>query len=267
MKARQGTPKHRLLIVGSFGCVVLILAAWMLYVSLQAKPHAELSHGQGTPAGNNLSQSAVPSQQVQKPDVHLPAVVDGVAPVVYRLATKEKVVFLGIDDGAYKNPEVVELLQKYNIHASLYLSDAFIHGNPGFFNGVSIATGSLVEDHSVSHDTDMSKKSYEYQKQEICGMADLEQKYYGRRPVFFRPPGGAYTATTQQAAAACGMKAVVTWIAKSNGGSMQYQVGNVLRPGDVVLMHFRPEFRSDLKAFVDAETAAGLHTELLEDWL
>jgi len=69
----------------------------------------------------------------------------------------------------------------------------------------------------------------------------------------------------RQAAYDCGMKAVVTWIAKANGGSMQYQIGDKLRAGDIVLMHFRPEFKSDLQAFVDAEKAAGLHTELLED--
>ena len=63
------------------------------------------------------------------------------------------------------------------------------------------------------------------------------------------------------------MKAVVLWIAKANGGSMQYQVGNRLRPGDIVLMHFRPEFAQDMQAFVDAEKAAGLHTVLLEDWI
>lgn len=201
------------------------------------------------------------------PDVHLPVVTDGVAPVVYRVATNEKVVFLGIDDGAYKNQEVVDLMKQYNIRASLYLSDAFIHSDPAFFKDVTAATGSVVENHSIHHDTKMSTKSYDYQKDEICSMADLDEQYYGRRPIFFRPPGGAYTLATQQAAAACGMKAVVTWIAKANGGSMQYQIGNGLRPGDVVLMHFRPEFKSDLKAFVDAETAAGLHTELLEDWL
>jgi hypothetical protein len=32
-------------------------------------------------------------------------------------------------------------------------------------------------------------------------------------------------------------------------------------------MHFRPEFASDLQAFVNAQNAAGLHTELLENWL
>lgn len=82
-----------------------------------------------------------------------------------------------------------------------------------------------------------------------------------------RPPGGNYNKDTPRAAAACGMKAVVQWIAKANGGSMQYQIGHGLRAGDIVLMHFRPEFKSDMQAFLDAEKAAGLHTELLEDWL
>jgi peptidoglycan/xylan/chitin deacetylase (PgdA/CDA1 family) len=96
-------------------------------------------------------------------------------------------------------------------------------------------------------------------------MADYVQQQFGRRPIFFRPPGGAYSNTMRRAAADCGMKAVVTWIAKANGGSMQYQIGDHLRPGDVVLMHFRPEFKQDMQAFLDAMTVAGLHTELLEN--
>lgn len=113
----------------------------------------------------------------------------------------------------------------------------------------------------------ITEMTYDQQKAEICVMADYEQQQYGRRPIFFRPPGGAYSQTLLRAAGACGMRAVVTWIAKANGGSMQYQVGNKLRPGDVVLMHFRPEFTKDMQAFIDAEKAAGLHTELLENWV
>jgi peptidoglycan/xylan/chitin deacetylase (PgdA/CDA1 family) len=113
----------------------------------------------------------------------------------------------------------------------------------------------------------LSRLPYAEQKQEICGEAELEARQYGKRPILFRPPGGDYNQDTQRAAAACGMKAVVIWIAKANGGSMQYQIGHSLRPGDIVLMHFRPEFRSDMQAFLDAQKVAGLHTELLEDWL
>jgi peptidoglycan/xylan/chitin deacetylase (PgdA/CDA1 family) len=113
----------------------------------------------------------------------------------------------------------------------------------------------------------MSNLSYADQVSEICGEADLQLQEFGTRPTLFRPPGGDYNLDTQRAAATCGMKAVVNWIAKANGGSMQYQIGASLRPGDIVLMHFRPEFAQDMQAFIDAEQAAGLHTVLLEDWL
>ena len=113
----------------------------------------------------------------------------------------------------------------------------------------------------------MSHLSYTDQKHEICAEADRQQIEYGRRPVLFRPPGGNYNLNTQKATAACGMKAVVLWTAKANGGSMQYQIGNTLRPGDIVLMHFRPEFAQDFRAFLKAEQAAGLHTELIDEWL
>jgi peptidoglycan/xylan/chitin deacetylase (PgdA/CDA1 family) len=147
----------------------------------------------------------------------------------------------------------------------LFLSKAFISNNPDFFKQI-ISLGSLVEDHTINHDTTMStSQNYQQMVNEICGMADYEQAHYGRRPIFFRPPGGTYSNTMRRAAADCGMKAVVDWIAKANGGSMQYQIGNKLRPGDIVLMHFRPEFKQDMQAFLNAMNAAGLHTELLED--
>ncbi|HET6746758.1 MAG TPA: polysaccharide deacetylase family protein [Candidatus Saccharimonadales bacterium] len=198
------------------------------------------------------------------PDFTLPPIVDGMAPVITNVPTKQKVVFLGIDDGAFKDPSVVAILAKNNIKASLFLSKAFIANDPDFFKQIT-AQGSIVENHTLGHDTRMTIiQGYQQQKNEICGMADYIQQHYGRRPTFFRPPGGTYSNTMRKAAADCGMRAVVTWIAKANGGAMQYQVGNKLRPGDIVLMHFRPEFAQDMKAFVDAMSAAGLHTELLE---
>jgi len=201
---------------------------------------------------------------VYTPDFTLPPIVNGMAPVITTVPTKQKVVFLGIDDGAFKDPSVVDLLAKNNIKASLFLSKAFIATNPDFFKQIT-AQGSIVEDHTLGHDTRMTvTQGYQQQKNEICGMADYIEQHYGKRPTFFRPPGGAYSNIMRKATADCGMRAVVTWIAKANGGAMQYQVGNKLRPGDVVLMHFRPEFAQDLKAFVDAANIAGLHTELLE---
>jgi peptidoglycan/xylan/chitin deacetylase (PgdA/CDA1 family) len=200
-------------------------------------------------------------------DYTLPSASNGLAPVVYTLQTNQNVVFLGLDDGAFKDQSVVDIMRKNNIKASLFLSKAFIADNPDFFKQL-VDLGSVVEDHTLSHDLNMvNDQDYDQQKAEICGMADYVTEHYGHRPTLYRPPGGAYSDTMRQAAADCGMKAVVTWIAKANGGSMQYQIGDKLRPGDVVLMHFRPEFAQDMQAFVDAMNAAGLHTALLEDAL
>ncbi|MEY2473586.1 MAG: hypothetical protein QOK28_2915 [Actinomycetota bacterium] len=198
-------------------------------------------------------------------DWHIPPVEHGLAPVVARVPTHEPVVFLGIDDGVHKDADELPMMQSNDVHASLFLANALIHRNPEFF-APFVAAGNLVEDHSISHRL-MPRLSYAEQVQEICGEADLQRQQFGRRPVFFRPPGGAYNTDTQRAAAACGMRAIVTWVATVDQGALQYQLARTLRPGDIVLMHFRPEFHTDMQAFVDAARAAGLHTELLEDWL
>jgi peptidoglycan/xylan/chitin deacetylase (PgdA/CDA1 family) len=198
-------------------------------------------------------------------DVWIPPVADGVAPLVRRIPTSEPVVFLTIDDGAYKDPFEVQMLKDNRVRASLFLAHGFIRDNPTFFSAF-LPAGSLIENHSITH-RPMPRLSYDEQVGEICGQADLLQQQYGRRPVLFRPPGGAFNANTLRAAATCGMRGVVHWFATVDNGAMHYQVGHALRPGDIVLMHFRPAFRADLEAFLAAAQAAGLHTELLEDWL
>lgn len=201
----------------------------------------------------------------QTPSYKLPPIVNGLAPVVTTIPTEEKVVFLGIDDGAYQDESVVQIMKDNNISASLFLAKSFISNNPKIFQEL-VTLGYNVENHTLSHNTSMVKEmSYDQQKTEICGMSDYIEKTYGRRPVLFRPPGGSYSDTMRKAVADCGMKAIINWIAKANGGSMQYQVGNALRPGDVVLMHFRPEFKQDMAAFVAALNSAGLTTAPLPE--
>lgn len=189
------------------------------------------------------------------------------APIVSKINTTQKVIFLTIDDGATKNAEMLSLLQASNIKASLFLDNNFIANNYDFFKPF-VAAGMYIENHAVHHIyARPGAISYEKQRQEICGMADIIEKQYGRRPTLYRAPGGWIDDNTTSAAAACGMKAVVQWSAKVNGGTVQYQVGSSFRPGDIVLMHFRPEFKADLEAFVTAANSAGLTTDYLENWL
>lgn len=254
-----------LVIIGTTGA---LLSFGEDIVSSPAKHVSKISQPD-VPKKNDAPPSKKPADTPPPPphDYVIPPVENGIPPVVTNFKTSDPVVFLTIDDGAFKDPSVVQMMKDNHVKASLFLAQTFIQSDPNFFKQLT-DMGSLIEDHTLTHDLNMeTDMTYQQQKDEICGMADYEEQTYGRRPIFFRPPGGAYSDTMLQAAGACGMRAVVTWIAKANGGSMQYQIGDHLRPGDVVLMHFRPEFKQDMQAFLDAQNAAGLHTELLEDWV
>lgn len=248
--------------ISLIGVVLFVFVCWYQLSMIYDEPKPIVGRDQRHPA--TKKHRVIPKTV---PDYILPPVVGGIPPIITTIPTNQPVVFLGIDDGVYKDPSVIKMMKKNHIKASLYIARFFTADNPQFFKDI-VKTGSLVENHTLSHDLHMTRTmTYEQQKAEICGMADYEEQVYGRRPIFFRPPGGAYTPSLMQAAGACGMRAVVTWIALSNGGKMEYQIGDKLRPGDVVLMHFRPEFLQDMQAFIDAQDAAGLHTELLEDWV
>ncbi|AJT43192.1 hypothetical protein UM93_15435 [Psychromicrobium lacuslunae] len=187
-------------------------------------------------------------------------------PVLTKVPTKQKIVFLTIDDGANKTQQQIDLLKSNNIKATLFLAQLFILNNPDYFKGF-LAEGSKIENHSISHPLNLIKLPHGLQKKEICQMSDYEQQQYGRRPVFFRPPGGPYTLSLRKVAAQCGIKAIVDWNVEVRAGRVNYQEGKSLTPGDIVLMHFRKEFPQDLQAFLTAQRAAGLKVVLLEDFL
>lgn len=214
--------------------------------------------------------TATPTKRIRRkfiPDYQLPPIVGGLAPVITKIDTKHPVVFLTIDDGNIKTPESIKLMTEYDYPASLFLTKDTVADNPAFFNAFK-AQGSLIENHTVTHNINMVRQwGYQQQFNDMVGMQEYAFQHYGRRPTLFRPPGGAYSNVMRQAVADAGMKAIVTWEAKANAGKMDYQVGNSLRPGDIVLMHFRAEFAADLAAFRAAQLAAGLEVVLLEDFL
>jgi peptidoglycan/xylan/chitin deacetylase (PgdA/CDA1 family) len=149
------------------------------------------------------------------------------------------------------------------VPATLFLLDGPVEADAGFFRNLP---GTVVEAHTHSH-PDLRTLSEEAQRAEICGNADTLERAFGRRPVLFRPPYGSYDEATTRAAAACGMAAVVLWEASVNGHVVGFRTVPRLRPGDVLLMHFRPSFVTELRALVERVDAAGLRFALLEDYL
>jgi peptidoglycan/xylan/chitin deacetylase (PgdA/CDA1 family) len=195
--------------------------------------------------------------------VTLPA--DGTAGWFSRIPTNQKVAFITIDDGWEKNPLAEKLFVASGVPITLFLEINAIKSNPDYFKPLQ-ASGAIIEDHTISH-PNLRGKSYAFQKHEICGGADQLAKYYGTRPVLFRPPGGSHDATTLKVVHQCGMKAAFYWKETTDHGVVFFQEGHTVKPGDIILMHFRPRFVDDYLAVLNAIHKAGLTPARLEDYI
>jgi peptidoglycan/xylan/chitin deacetylase (PgdA/CDA1 family) len=181
------------------------------------------------------------------------------------VSTTDNVAFITIDDGWVKTPGAAALLESLNVRVTLFLTTDAVKGDPDYFAELQ-AAGAVIEDHTISH-PNLVGMSYASQKAQICGAADQLADWFGRRPVFFRPPGGNRDDTTLRAAHDCGMQAVFGWRETVDQGIVRYQVGDSVQRGDIILMHFRDAFVADLTAAVDAIRASGLQVALLEDYV
>jgi peptidoglycan/xylan/chitin deacetylase (PgdA/CDA1 family) len=189
-----------------------------------------------------------------------------VAPVFYKVPTTDPVVFVGIDDGVWKNPETLKWLSEHHLPFSMFLYNGVINNNYGYFAKLQ-AAGMDVQNHTLSHPL-MSKLNLDQQKAEICGAADTYGLIFGRRPTLFRPPYGDYNDITRQAAAECGMRAIVMWHATIEGGTVHFQDNlTSLQPGDIILMHFRPELLQDIQTLSRQLQKDRLQIGRLEDWI
>ena len=191
-----------------------------------------------------------------------PAVVDGMVPVVTHIPTDKPYVFITVDDGAVQHPKARELMIEAGVWPSVFLNTKYAEGHRDYFKELPVT----VHSHTTSH-PNLAGKGLEFQKHEICGNADFLAAEYGKRPTLFRPPFGNYDATTRHAAASCGFKALVNWTAAVNDGRVQFQQGDRLNRGDIVLMHFRTTFVEDFTAFLDRAKQDGLTPVPLEDFL
>ncbi|WAL65340.1 polysaccharide deacetylase family protein [Amycolatopsis cynarae] len=192
-------------------------------------------------------------------------IVDGKVPLVRHITVDRPYVFLTIDDGAIANPDAPQLIRESGAHPVLFLNERYVKGREAYFRQL-LDAGATLGDHTIDH-PNLRGKPLAFQQNEICGDADELQRSLGVRPVLFRPPFGSYDTNTLLAAANCGMRVSVLWTASVNDGRVDFQKGNRLQAGDIVLMHFRKTFVEDYTAFVNQAKKDGLTPVPLPDFL
>lgn len=186
--------------------------------------------------------------------------------VTYKVDTEDPVVFLTIDDGLTRHPDMVDLLEQHDLKATLFLTDQYVRQDADFFRELRDRTGSLIENHTLDH-PDLSTLPFDEQCRQIGETSDRYQREFGRRPTLMRPPYGEFNDDTLRAAGESGVKHVVHWTAVIDQGAIEFAAGDRLDPGDIVLMHFREAFREDLECFVEEARRSGLRPALLEHYL
>ncbi|WP_443046577.1 polysaccharide deacetylase family protein [Streptomyces sp. DSM 40750] len=157
----------------------------------------------------------------------------GLPPVVDRVPTRDKVVFLTYDDGVEKDPRFVDMVRELRLPVSMFLTDSVVGPGYGHFARLR-AVGATVQNHTLDH-TALRGLPYAGQRAEICGQQHKLKQRFGIRPTLFRPPYGVYDTTTLRAAADCGISAVVLWRASMRITDLRHAVGDHLRPGDIVV--------------------------------
>ena len=163
---------------------------------------------------------------------------ESMPPVFTTVPVKEKVVFLTIDDGAEKDPDLLRMMSDLRIPYSAFLSDYVINDNYAYFQRMQ-DRGVSLHNHTLNHRY-LPGLSYAAQKREICDQQDKLEKRYGKRPPLFRPPYGNYNRDTLRAARSCGVKAVPLWAAEAFPDHMEWREWDRdLHPGDIILTHFR----------------------------
>ncbi|WP_217245445.1 polysaccharide deacetylase family protein [Streptomyces sp. AC602_WCS936] len=201
--------------------------------------------------------------------------VDGqenLPPVFTSIPTKEKIVFLTIDDGAEKDPAFLRMMSELKIPYTAFLSDYLVKEDYGYFKKMQ-DRGVTLNNHTLNHPY-LPALSYAEQKREICGMQDVIEKRYGKRPTLFRPPYGNYNRDTLRAAKACGIEYAPIWNEEVFADHWDYREWDrKIHPGDIVLTHFRGEgdwdgtMRDMVREFLDKVTAEGYAVARLEDYL
>ncbi|WP_314248197.1 polysaccharide deacetylase family protein [Streptomyces kutzneri] len=175
----------------------------------------------------------------QKPQIPKPGA--GKVPVIDRIPVPadDKVVFLTFDDGAEKDPEFLKMAADLKLPISMFLTDSVASSDYGHFEKIrDNGSASTINNHTLTH-PNLRTLSFEAQKKEICGQQERLEKRFGKRPPLFRPPFGNYNDDTLRAASECGVSSLVLWRVSMQISNFQYAEGSALKPGDIVLAHFR----------------------------
>lgn len=193
---------------------------------------------------------------------------NGLPPILHKIDTQDRVVFLTIDDGYAADPKIAEILKLNNIPVTPFLTRDAVQNthSTDYYNGIEDQTGQSVQNHTLSH-PELPGVSDAERRRQICETNDVYTKWFGQTPWMLRPPYGAVNDKVQQAAKDCGIDYVVLWSVSLPGKHLRYGPGKTLEPGDIILTHWRDDLYKDLPGALKDIQKQGFKIAALQDYL
>jgi peptidoglycan/xylan/chitin deacetylase (PgdA/CDA1 family) len=183
--------------------------------------------------------------------------------VLSKIHTKDKVVFITIDDGVTVSDELAKFIDKNQLPITSFALAGELWQNRDWFMQ---RTNMTFENHTNTH-AHMTLIKQEQQIFEICRASQVIKNVTGERPVFFRPPGGSWNEEVRDSVGRSGIKYLLMWNVQIYRGSISMSGRKSLTQGDIVLLHYTPSLESDLKILLEKMKQAGLRPALLRDYL
>lgn len=185
------------------------------------------------------------------------------AEILYRIETKDPVVFVTIDDG-WHQPEIAgKILRRVRWPITSFLLPENVESHWEYFRDVAVRND--IGTHTANHRI-LKGLPFEVQKKEICEGEERVRRVTGGTTGYFRPPTGSWDETTLEAAAACGISKVLLWKVSMNGWVMTTW-GGPIRAGDIVLVHYVDSIGLSFKRLRREMESQGLRPAILTDYI
>lgn len=180
--------------------------------------------------------------------------------------TDDPVFFITIDDGIVDSPRVREVIERYQIPVTAFLTEYAVRDKTDYFTAVT-AYGGSVQNHTMVHG-DLSRSSTDVEW-EICETQDRFEGQFGYRPWMLRPPYGAgpNDPDVLKYAEQCGINRIVLWnVVVTDDNQVEYWEPPI-KAGDIVLLHFVDGLDVGLEKILELGRAQGLTPAPLEDYI
>ncbi len=165
-------------------------------------------------------------------------------PVITRFSTREKEVWLTIDDGPHpeSTPAFLDVLDRFGAKATFFVIGRHVDANRDLCREI-LRRGHGIENHSATHPSACWWALPPcLVRREILSASGSLRAATGRQSQFFRPPVGMCSSGVHPAAEEAGLK-VVGWSASGSDGCPRAPsavVNSILpriSPGAIVLLH------------------------------